>query len=393
MILSQRSVIHLLPTIIPSFHSTTFFLLFISQVDAAVARHIFQQCILGVLGNKVRVLVTHQTQFLRSMAPKDRVMIMESGGKVTAHASVQEVMDRLMAGVWRQDDLETESSEQQEHQRNEDLADEEARRLGAAMAIGGLVEPESKAAEEEEEEGTENGSELEVRMETPRSVKPDESVGKLVQAEDVTSGSVTLETYVSYLRAGAGFLFLFWLMILGAGGQTFQVMTELYVAQWSAKNDDVADRPNVDDDYHARVFLLMVLGVTAVALYRGMAHMLTFLEASRVLHNTMLQRVLRAPQSFFSSNPIGRILNRFSNDTGILDVLLPLTVTDFVTNFYVVMGSIVLSSVANPVIIAALVPMLIYFVYLRQTFVRSSRQVKRLEVSPRRELRHEVSDG
>ena len=47
-----------------------------------------------------------------------------------------------------------------------------------------------------------------------------------------------------------------------------------------------------------------------------------FLEASRDLHDKMLERLARAPMSFFSSHPVGRILNRFSKDTAIADNVL-----------------------------------------------------------------------
>ena len=47
------------------------------------------------------------------------------------------------------------------------------------------------------------------------------------------------------------------------------------------------------------------------------------LAIARQLHNQMLARVTRAPSSFFDSHPLGRILNRFSKDTAILDTQLP----------------------------------------------------------------------
>eukprot|EP00330_Aristerostoma_sp_ATCC50986_P004972 CAMPEP_0114597136 /NCGR_PEP_ID=MMETSP0125-20121206/19377_1 /TAXON_ID=485358 ORGANISM="Aristerostoma sp., Strain ATCC 50986" /NCGR_SAMPLE_ID=MMETSP0125 /ASSEMBLY_ACC=CAM_ASM_000245 /LENGTH=70 /DNA_ID=CAMNT_0001801307 /DNA_START=53 /DNA_END=265 /DNA_ORIENTATION=+ len=37
----------------------------------------------------------------------------------------------------------------------------------------------------------------------------------------------------------------------------------------------------------------------------------------------MLDKLIKSPASFFDTNPVGRILNRFSNDVGVLDYFLP----------------------------------------------------------------------
>ena len=44
-----------------------------------------------------------------------------------------------------------------------------------------------------------------------------------------------------------------------------------------------------------------------------------FLNLSNSLHNAMLKRVTYASMSFFNSNPLGRIINRFSKDTALAD--------------------------------------------------------------------------
>lgn len=51
--------------------------------------------------------------------------------------------------------------------------------------------------------------------------------------------------------------------------------------------------------------------------------MLGALAASRYLHNCMLARILRAPQSFFDLTPIGRLLSRFSDDLDEVDDDVP----------------------------------------------------------------------
>jgi ABC-type multidrug transport system fused ATPase/permease subunit len=48
----------------------------LSAVDAKVGRHIFMECICGILSNKTRVLVTHQLQYLKGA---DHVVVMKRG--------------------------------------------------------------------------------------------------------------------------------------------------------------------------------------------------------------------------------------------------------------------------------------------------------------------------
>lgn len=51
-------------------------------------------------------------------------------------------------------------------------------------------------------------------------------------------------------------------------------------------------------------------------------------RAATRIHNLVAARVLRAPLSFFHTNPAGRILNRFSKDQGHIDDQLPMAMFD-----------------------------------------------------------------
>ena len=55
----------------------------------------------------------------------------------------------------------------------------------------------------------------------------------------------------------------------------------------------------------------------------------------------MAEAILRAKIQFFDTNPLGRILNRFSADVGIMDDQLPRTLSNFWVNAFMVLGSIV----------------------------------------------------
>jgi ABC-type multidrug transport system fused ATPase/permease subunit len=60
---------------------------------------------------------------------------------------------------------------------------------------------------------------------------------------------------------------------------------------------------------------------------------LTFLlscaKASKLIHEKLLFRIMRSPMAFFDTNPMGRILNRFSSDIDVVDGQIPFQVNIF----------------------------------------------------------------
>jgi ATP-binding cassette subfamily C (CFTR/MRP) protein 4 len=48
------------------------------------------------------------------------------------------------------------------------------------------------------------------------------------------------------------------------------------------------------------------------------------------MHDNMFTKVIRSQMIFFDTNPVGRVLNRFSKDMGLVDELLPYTVLKFI---------------------------------------------------------------
>ena len=95
---------------------------------------------------------------------------------------------------------------------------------------------------------------------------------------------------------------------------------------------------------------------------------------------------------FFDSNPIGRVLNKFSKDTGYMDDLLPMTFYDFLQCVTWCAASVVLACIINPFVFLVVAPLLLCFVRLRSYFLKTSREVKRLDAVSRSPIYSSLSE-
>ena len=85
------------------------------------------------------------------------------------------------------------------------------------------------------------------------------------------------------------------------------------------------------------------------------------------------------PRSVLLYHPVGRVLNRFSRDIGIMDDLLPDVFLDALQILLFCLGAVLLPSILNFWVVIAAAPLAILFVLIGRYYVKASRNLRRLE--------------
>lgn len=88
------------------------------------------------------------------------------------------------------------------------------------------------------------------------------------------------------------------------------------------------DQPIITTETSLIIYATLTIASIVLTLARSFLFFIAAMRASKTLHAKMFHCLLLAPLKFFNNNSCGRILNRFSKDTGVIDELFPLTLLD-----------------------------------------------------------------
>ncbi|KAH0537387.1 hypothetical protein FGG08_005829 [Glutinoglossum americanum] len=136
---------------------------------------------------------------------------------------------------------------------------------------------------------------------------------------------------------------------------------------------------DVDVGYYLGIYGLLGLSYMCVSLMREAILFGGSLTASWKLHKRLLEAVTRAKFRFFDSTPLGQLMNRFSKDIESVDQEIAPVALGMVHCLASVVSIVILISVITPgFLIAGFFISAIYF-FIGRFYIRSSRDLKRLE--------------
>ncbi|KAF9904913.1 hypothetical protein EC991_002213 [Linnemannia zychae] len=356
----------------------------LSAVDPKVGRALFDNCINGLLKGKARVLVTHQLQYIKDC---ENVIVLERG-QITHMGHVDEVMKEeveVTQVVREGDDVRS------IHTRAKfvDVLREFARKapelpieetIPAADDIAALA-AQSKTVDDSDVDAT-KGKNADGREDDGASI-----MEKNLTVEEVADGDTSFKTYIEFFRVGSTWSKLILTLVCLAAAQTIMVLGEFFLTKWSG-----ASVQEQKKSYYPTAFGLYCLGTVIMTMVRSYLFFDCLTASSRNMFRSMLDALMRTGIDFFHANPHGRVLNRFSKDMSLVDELLPYVFFDATQIGFMLLGSVVTVCVVNPWILIAVPVILGGFISLRSLYMKSSRQVKRIDSTSRSPIYSHLSE-
>ncbi|XP_039245421.1 multidrug resistance-associated protein 7 isoform X3 [Pipra filicauda] len=339
----------------------------LAAVDADVANHIMQKCILGVLKHKTRILCTHRTEFLE----KADALLLIDNGRIVKTGTPADILP-LVEAFPKCKDMD---------KKRKDKAPNE--------------QGQEEAIETEKEESTQTNN-------------------LIHKEEEKKEGAVAFQVYKAYWLAVGTWLalsILFSLLLM----QASRNISDWWLSYWISSISQTAntsvmicsaslpspelllfsvaglvfpiqalDTTPVPSNGSVDVtFYLIVYGSIAGAnslftILRAFLFAYGTLRAATVIHNRLLQRALKATVTFFDTTPTGRILNRFSSDLYCVDESLPFVLNIFLANMYGFLGILVIITYGLPWIGLVLLPLAVLYFSIQRYYRHTSRELKRL---------------
>jgi len=328
----------------------------LSAVDAHVARHLFENLIVGGLQKrgKTVLLATHN---LSTLPKCDAVLQLHRGtGLSVKFFGTAALFQEGNAGLFKS---ESHSS----------LQDAQLPATAANKALAHTAAAGDKAAKDEEKE------EKDAVAKGGNKVSP----GGIAAAGDFDTmdvGKTSRHAQKRYLAAYGGIFAVATAICAQIGYQASQVLANWWLGYWAGK-----DTLGTAEGLEVYTVLSLVSIFLSCFAYYLMAR--CGQKAAHVLHDLMLDAVLASPMAFFDSTPLGRLLNLFSKDLYTIDEELPTTLTMWVWVGLSCLATLLTIAFATPEFGVVAVPLGLVYYATQNYFIPSVRQLKRLDAASR----------
>lgn len=360
-----------------------------SAVDAHTGSHIFQKCVVEGLAGKTVILVTHQVEFLHGA---NLILVMRNGSIVQSgqfdellaagldFESLVEAHNESLDKVATSNESPVEETKiELAHSTNSDSGNSRLDRHSSSRNWRSLSGNAKGPMALERSVSVANGSATDI-VQDVKSLK-------LIEEEERSSGQVSLGVYRLYLTAAYGGALALMVLVIQFVWQGLSLAGDYWVAYETGTNEEHFDPQRFTLVYGvlAALCALCILGRTVLL-------SLMSLTTSQDFYLKMLRSLFRAPMSFFDTTPTARILSRASTDQATADIMLPLILGAVLGVSFASLGILVVVIQVTWQILFLLVPLSIVYYRYQVYFIKSSRELTRLDAVTKAPVIHHFSE-
>ncbi|XP_052077020.1 multidrug resistance-associated protein 1-like [Mytilus californianus] len=327
----------------------------LSAVDAHVGKHIFDEVLdkKGKLGKKTRILVTNGVSFL----PKTDMIITMVDGKIGEMGTFKELIDHKGAFAEFLDNYMINKGSDKE----ETLAGND----------------EASNLSETKDENSNSGKTTNDINETDNK-----TMDKIIEEESNESGKAK-SAVMSFYMSAIGVPLSVFIIIFNIAFEILHRSSDVWISQWTSDNTTHINGTVDTTQRNMRLGVYAGIGTLQgfVLLLVGYSVSTARMNASRKLHKNLLRNILRSPMTFFDTTPVGRIVNRFSNDVARIDNEIIYQFKDCIISAAVVICNAVIICFGTPQFLCVLLPITILYFILQRFYTVTSTQLRRFETS------------
>ncbi|XP_011377129.1 canalicular multispecific organic anion transporter 1 [Pteropus vampyrus] len=362
----------------------------LSAVDAHVGKHIFDKVLgpNGLLKDKTRLLITHSIHFLPQV---DEIVVLENGsisekGSYSTLLAKKGLFARNLKTFIKQTGPEgeatvNENSEEEDYglmpsveEIPEDVISTMKRENSLHRTLSHRSRPNSRHLKSLKDS-------LKTRsMNIPKEKEELVKGQKLIKKEFMETGKVKFSVYLKYLQA-VGWSSVFIIILAHIFNAVASIGSNLWLSAWTSDSKifNSTNYPTSRRDMRIGVYGALGLGQGIFVLIANLWSTCGFTHASNILHKQLLNKIIRAPMSFFDTTPSGRIVNRFASDVSTMDDTLPASLRSWILYFLGIISTLLMICLATPVFVVVIIPLSIIYVFVQIFYVATSRQLRRLD--------------
>ncbi|XP_064500038.1 multidrug resistance-associated protein 1-like isoform X2 [Pseudopipra pipra] len=322
----------------------------LSAVDVHVGKHLFEKLIgpSGLLKSKTRILVTHN---LTVLPHTDLIIVMEEG-RISQMGTYQELISKRANFVELVQNFGAEHTSEETTPMKVSSSKEEGQ-VGRKLQQKGLLKHKDSSFGQRKAH-TNN-------------------------KEEVAAGGMKMSVVLKYLQAFSWRWM--WLTIAAYIGQNaLGIGQSMWLSTWIAETAQVSDFTEWKQSRNYKLSIYGLLGFIQGLLVCCGAYVLTrgSLSASRAMHGQLLDNVLHLPLQHFVTNPVGRIISRFTKDLSVVDVRFHFYLGTWLNFTLDVIGTVLVITSASPLFIVVIIPLGYFYLIIQRYYIASSRQIRRL---------------